>query len=68
MKKASLFFYIRVCTKVEICEILDQTLLGRRVAFDWTRFMYAVKVCSHASVEDLHNVVEVCSSMWMSKC
>lgn len=68
MKKASLFFDIRVCSKVEICEILDRTLLGRRVASGSTGFMHAVEVCSHAGVEDLHTVVEVCSSMWVLKC
>ena len=50
-----------------VCEILDRTLLGRRVASGSRGFMHAVEVCSHASVEDLHIVVEVCSSMWVLK-
>ena len=59
MEKASSLFDNIVCSKVEICEILDRTLLGRRVA-SWldnsTRYHHVVEVCSHV-------VVEVCSSM-----
>ena len=32
MKKTNSLVDNRVCSKVEICEILDQTLLGRRIA------------------------------------
>ena len=63
MKKAILIFVIRVCSKVEICEISDQTLLGQRVASGLTWVMHVVEVCSHDGIEDLHTVVEVCSSL-----
>ena len=58
MKKASWFSDNRVCSKVEIYEIL-----GQRVASGSTKFMHVVEVCSHAGVEDLYTVVEVCSRM-----
>ena len=54
------FFVVKL---QDLCEILDRTLSGRRVASCSTGFMHAVEVCSHAGVEDLHTVVEMCSSM-----